>query len=73
MLRAGSLFDPAQLTSLAKRRVVPSSHSKELYELSNSKYKKIHRFSRGHHNDLVIQDGYFEILHEFLLQREIVI
>ena len=56
-----------------KDEIVPSSHSKELYELSNSKYKKIHRFSRGHHNDLVIQDGYFEILHEFLLQREIVI
>lgn len=56
-----------------KDEIVPSSHSKELYELSNSKYKKIHRFNRGHHNDLIIQDGYFEILHEFLAQREIII
>ena len=56
-----------------KDEIVPSSHSKQLYELSNSKYKKIHRFNRGHHNDLVIQDGYFEILHDFLAQREIVI
>lgn len=49
-----------------KDEVVPADHSVKLYELSNSNDKVIRRFKDGFHNDIMFQDGYWEIIDEFM-------
>lgn len=46
--------------------IVPSNHSLELYKLCNSSEKVLKRFPLGKHNDIVIQDGYWEAFDEFM-------
>lgn len=49
-----------------KDEIVPPSHMRQLYELCPSTLKRIFEFPFGHHNDTILQDGYWDIIKQFL-------
>ncbi|CCF56287.1 hypothetical protein KAFR_0A08530 [Kazachstania africana CBS 2517] len=49
-----------------KDEIVPPHHMKKLFEICPSKDKRIFEFPLGHHNDTILQDGYWAIIEEFL-------
>lgn len=52
--------------------IVPPMHMKELYKLCPSDKKQIFEFPLGFHNDTIVQDGYWEIIREFLEQHRLI-
>lgn len=57
---------PFLFLSGLRDEIVPPMHMKKLFELCPSKSKRIFEFPLGHHNDTIIQDGYWEIVKDFL-------
>ncbi|CCD25927.2 alpha/beta hydrolase NDAI_0G01510 [Naumovozyma dairenensis CBS 421] len=50
----------------SRDEIVPPAHMKKLYELCPARKKKFFEFPLGHHNDTIIQDGYWNIIKDFL-------
>ncbi|CCK72616.1 uncharacterized protein KNAG_0K02530 [Huiozyma naganishii CBS 8797] len=59
---------PFLFLSGLRDEIVPPSHMKKLFELCTSTAKRIFEFPTGHHNDTILQDGYWEIIRDFLDQ-----
>lgn len=55
-----------------KDEIVPSDHMSKLFSLCPSKDKRMFEFPLGHHNDTIIQDGYWDILRDFLKERNFI-
>ncbi|SCU84291.1 LAME_0C08922g1_1 [Lachancea meyersii CBS 8951] len=49
-----------------KDEIVPPQHMQELYRSCPSERKRISLFPQGHHNDTIIQEGYWEQIEKFL-------
>lgn len=56
---------PMLFLSGQQDELVPSSHMKQLYEMSRSERKDIKLFEKGTHNDTVIQDNYWDYFYGF--------
>ncbi|EDO15312.1 hypothetical protein Kpol_1038p19 [Vanderwaltozyma polyspora DSM 70294] len=52
--------------------IVPPMHMKKLYQLCPSSQKQVIEFPSGHHNDTIIQDGYWEVIRTFLEQYKLI-
>ncbi|AQZ11752.1 YNL320W [Zygosaccharomyces parabailii] len=52
-----------------KDEIVPPSHMKKLAELCPSNNKQVFEFPFGYHNDTIVQDGYWDIIQDFLEQH----
>jgi fermentation-respiration switch protein FrsA (DUF1100 family) len=46
--------------------LVPPSHMRQLYELSQTKVKYWKGFDDGTHNETVLQPGYFDAIEDFI-------
>ncbi|CAB4253512.1 similar to Saccharomyces cerevisiae YNL320W Putative protein of unknown function [Maudiozyma barnettii] len=55
-----------------KDEIVPPPHMTELYSLCPSKDKEMYEFPLGHHNDTILQDGYWNIIGEYLMKRKLI-
>lgn len=60
---------PFLFLSGLKDEIVPPFHMRKLYETCPSANKKIFEFPLGSHNDTIIQDGYWDIVREFLVEK----
>ncbi|CAI4050908.1 hypothetical protein SUVZ_14G0150 [Saccharomyces uvarum] len=60
---------PFLFLSGLKDEIVPPFHMRKLYEACPSANKKIFEFPLGSHNDTIIQDGYWDIVREFLVEK----
>jgi fermentation-respiration switch protein FrsA (DUF1100 family) len=61
----GAINCPILFLGGSKDELVPPSHMQTLYEMANSKSKRIVKFEDGTHNDTIMQPGYFEAVYEF--------
>lgn len=52
--------------------IVPPAHMKRLFELCNSQEKQFVEFLRGHHNDTILQIGYWEAISDFLIKYDLI-
>ncbi|SMN19494.1 similar to Saccharomyces cerevisiae YNL320W Putative protein of unknown function [Maudiozyma saulgeensis] len=55
-----------------KDEIVPPPHMAKLFSLCPSKDKEMFEFPLGHHNDTILQDGYWNIISEFLIKRKLI-
>lgn len=55
-----------------KDEIVPPSHMRQLFELCPSSLKRIFEFPLGHHNNTILQDGYWDIIREFLQENKLI-
>lgn len=55
-----------------KDEIVPPYHMKRLAELCPSNNKEVFEFPFGYHNDTIIQDGYWDIVRDFLEQNGLI-
>lgn len=55
-----------------KDEIVPPGHMKRLFELCPSSLKRVFEFPLGHHNDTILQDGYWDIIREFLKDNKFI-
>ncbi|KAH3898682.1 related to BEM46 family protein [Saccharomycodes ludwigii] len=55
-----------------KDEIVPPSHSIKLFELCPSEKKYLKRFPLGHHNDTIVQDGYWDHVYDFLVKFNLI-
>lgn len=60
---------PFLFLSGLKDEIVPPFHMRKLYETCPSSNKKIFEFPLGSHNDTIIQDGYWDIIRDFLIEK----
>ena len=60
---------PFLFLSGLKDEIVPPFHMRKLYETCPSTDKKIFEFPLGSHNDTIIQDGYWDIIRDFLIEK----
>ncbi|CCD26157.2 alpha/beta hydrolase NDAI_0G03800 [Naumovozyma dairenensis CBS 421] len=63
---------PFLFLSGLKDKIVPPSQMKRLYDLCPSRYRELFEFNEGGHNDTIIQDGYWEIIEEFLKKYKMI-
>lgn len=57
---------PFLFLSGLRDEIVPPSHMERLYQLCPSEHKTFFAFPRGYHNDTIAQDGYWEVILDFL-------
>ena len=58
---------PILFLSGLRDELVPPSHMRQLYELSQTRAIKLWKeFSNGTHNDTVMQSGYFDTIEDFI-------
>lgn len=55
-----------------KDEIVPPSHMATLFSLCPSKNKQMFEFPLGHHNDTILQDGYWNIIGDFLRDHDFI-
>lgn len=60
---------PVLFLSARKDEIVPPLHMDQLFALSKSEDKMLHKFEDSQHNDTVIQVGYWDIVHEFIKNK----
>ncbi|AAS51733.1 ADL187Wp [Eremothecium gossypii ATCC 10895] len=63
---------PILFLSGLKDEIVPPSHMQALYSLSKSSGKKFVTFADGYHNDTIIQNGYWDVVHDFLQKHDVI-
>ncbi|CAR26862.1 hypothetical protein ZYGR_0I01340 [Zygosaccharomyces rouxii] len=63
---------PFLFLSGQKDEIVPPHHMKKLAELCPSNNKQVFEFPFGYHNDTIVQDGYWDIVHDFLEQNGLI-
>lgn len=61
-------FTPFLFLSGLKDEKVPPDHMKKLYDLCPSSEKNLIEFPLGYHTNTISQDGYWDIIEEFLLK-----
>lgn len=52
--------------------IVPPEHMTELYELCPSADKEFHKFPLGRHNNTINQDGYWDLIKEYLEEHQFI-
>ncbi|SCV00691.1 LAMI_0G06700g1_1 [Lachancea mirantina] len=57
---------PGLFLSGRKDEIVPPQHMERLYALYPSEHKSLIEFRLGHHNDTIVQDGYWDAVSLFL-------
>jgi len=60
---------PMLFLSGLQDEIIPPSHMKGLYDLSQSQIKIWKDFPEGRHNDTVAEAGYFEAINDFIEQE----
>lgn len=60
---------PVLLLSAQKDEIIPPDHMKQIFELSESNEKIMHKFENSSHNDTVIQPGYWELIQTFIQDK----
>ncbi|GMG24326.1 unnamed protein product [Ambrosiozyma monospora] len=60
---------PVMFFSGLDDEIVPPSHMKKLFDLSTSTSKQWLDFEGAHHNDTIVQPGYWEAFHKFCLTQ----
>lgn len=55
-----------------KDEIVPPPHMAHLYEICPSRDKHMFEFPGGHHNDTIVQEGYWDIVREFLHDHQFI-
>ncbi|CCC70204.1 hypothetical protein NCAS_0E01340 [Naumovozyma castellii] len=52
--------------------IVPPAHMKKLFDTCPARDKKFFEFPLGHHNDTIVQDGYWDIIRDFLKRNDFI-
>lgn len=60
---------PVLFHSARKDEIVPPSHMDRIYELSQSTDKTFFKYSNSQHNDTVVQQEYWERVHDFIKDK----
>lgn len=60
---------PFLFLSGCKDEIVPPEHMKQLFELCPTHDKEYHEFPDGLHNDTILQDGYWTVIEDFLVDH----
>ncbi|CCF60066.1 hypothetical protein KAFR_0I02870 [Kazachstania africana CBS 2517] len=56
-----------------KDEIVPPEHMEQLYRICPSRDKQFKTFPTGYHNDTISEEGYWDIIQEFLEDRQLII
>lgn len=51
--------------------IVPPEHMQQLFTMCNSTKKQFVEFRKGHHNDTILQNGYWEAISDFLIKYDL--